>query len=69
MRETVDIKELLAREMSRKEFLQLTAGAVIALLGVGNFIKYLLAHSRRADNGQKIAGKTSNGFGSRKFGA
>ncbi len=55
--------------MSRKEFLQLTAGAVIALLGVGNFIKYLLAHSRRADNGQKIAGKTSNGFGSRKFGA
>jgi hypothetical protein len=63
-----DIRELFAKEMTRKEFLRVLGVSLLALLGVGNFISFLL-HSQH--NNQPLArtnASTRQGFGSGKFG-
>jgi len=53
--------QILAQEITRKQFLQLSAGAIIAILGFGNLLSLL--------GGNKHTTLPSHhGFGSRKFG-
>jgi hypothetical protein len=62
-------KELFAKQMSRKEFLQFMGMAVIALFGLNNFIAFLRQHPQTSSqSADKTKDSTSNGFGSRKFG-
>ena len=60
-------KELLAKRMTRKEFLQHTGGALAVLFGLSNLLA-LFGDAEKPQVAQKQA-NTSNGFGSRKFGA
>ena len=63
-----EIQELLSRQMTRKEFLRLFVVALVAMLGVNNFIAALRKSSKQT--GKSIAGsKATKGFGTRKFGA
>ena len=59
-------KELLAKRMTRKEFLQHTGGALAVLFGLSNLLA-LFGYSEEPQTAQNQA-KASNGFGSRKFG-
>lgn len=66
MKETKELTgELFAKEMNRKEFIQLAGMAIVALLGVNNFLTFLLKNSgeRAGSHGQP-----GQGFGSSKFG-
>ena len=62
-------KELLAKQMTRKEFLQLAGMAVLALLGVSNFIAMLQRQTQKQTETRTIEkNQTGKGFGSSKFG-
>jgi hypothetical protein len=59
--------QLLSKQMSRKQFLQYMAGAVIVALGVKNFLNLFTQYNNKAlGNGQ--ATESKKGFGSSKFG-
>jgi len=58
--------QLLTREMTRKQFLQLMGAGVIAVFGFGNLLS-LLARSGGAHSDKKTDAER-HGFGSRKFG-
>lgn len=59
-----EIGELLSRQMTRKEFLQLLGAAILSFVGVANFIA-ALRRSQPQNDAPKTAGR---GFGSSKFG-
>lgn len=59
------IQDLLSRQMTRKEFLQVLGMAILTLIGVGNFIAMW---RRQAEQGSGRDGSTRSGFGSRRFG-
>lgn len=63
------IREQLEREVTRKEFLQVIAGLLLAVFGVHNLITFFLNVS---DPNKRITSlpneEASRGFGSRKFG-
>ena len=62
-------KELLQKQMSRKEFLQIVGMALLTIFGVNNLISLLLRSNQQPQNITQT-GKvpTSHGFGSRTFG-
>ena len=63
-------KELFAKQMTRKEFLQLAGVAILTLVGVTNFVSTIKSHLNNSAHGSKVATKQADhGFGSRKFGA
>lgn len=60
-------EEILAKEITRKQFLQYMSGIFIGLFGVSSFISSLLNYG----NGSKVTNNTDSGdgrFGTRKFG-
>lgn len=67
MKETKELTgELFAKEMNRKEFIQLAGMALVALLGINNFLSFLLRNSGGTARSDARSGR---GFGSSKFGA
>jgi hypothetical protein len=58
------VKELIGREVSRKDFLKLLAGGAVVLFGLNNLIAYFM----QAKHSQPGSLPTTHGFGSRKFG-
>ena len=56
---------LLNKEMTRKEFLQYTVGALLVVFGFGNLLS-LLTH--RVKDKVSPGDDSRHGFGSRKFG-
>lgn len=58
------VKELVDKEMSRKDFLKFMAGGALVLFGVNNLLSYFL--QSKSPSSQNLP--TSHGFGSRKFG-
>ena len=58
-------KQILTREMTRKEFLQLVFGLVVAAFGFSRFISMLTSTNSTPES--DTANK-SHGFGSSKFG-
>lgn len=68
MKDDIRIK-LLAKNMTRQEFLRFLGGSLLVLFGLGNVIA-LLGHAEKvALTEGKSRGDASNGFGTRKFGA
>ncbi len=62
-------KNLLQKEMTRKEFLQFAGSSLVILFGLTNVLA-LLNHFTKAANSTTIPNlEASHGFGSRKFGA
>lgn len=66
------VQELLAKQMTRREFVRLFGLAILGILGINNFIS-LLRGSTFNSTAQKsdvaLRDKESSGFGTRKFGA
>ncbi len=60
-------QELIGKELSRKDFLKLIGGGIVVLLGVSNFVNYLLHFQRTSPS--RVTVEAQHGFGSRKFGA
>lgn len=58
--------DLINKELSRKDFLKFMAGAMLAILGMNNFIAYLLHVNRTGKI--PVVNESSQGFGTRKFG-
>jgi hypothetical protein len=61
-----DIKDILNKQMTRKEFLRYAGGTLIVVLGLGNLLSFLKQPTKTAIQAPPDA---SHGFGSRKFGA
>lgn len=61
------VKELLVKEMTRKEFLQVAGMAMLTMLGVSNFLTFLLHNQKPQISAAPVA--NSHGFGSRSFGS
>lgn len=59
-------KNVLAKRMTRKEFLQHAGGALIALFGLSNLLS--LFGYEKPQLAEKAQTKDANGFGTRKFG-
>lgn len=59
---------LLQREMTRKEFLQYTAGAAVVLFGLGNVLSFLFPFAKSVLPDKVDKTESRHGFGSRKFG-
>jgi hypothetical protein len=60
-----NIQELLQKELTRKQFLQLLVVMAVSLLGFSNLLNMLSGNNRPATPDKK----SSHGFGSSKFGA
>lgn len=68
MKNDVHLK-LLKKNMTRREFLQFVGGSLLVLFGLGNVIA-LLGHVKKTALTDEVKPvPTSNGFGTRKFGA
>ena len=61
-----NIRDLLDRDISRKEFLQFIGGGIVVLLGIQNLISYLSQYD--STNPKANSHDASRGFGSSKFG-
>ncbi|HSW80812.1 MAG TPA: hypothetical protein VLG40_00290 [Candidatus Saccharimonas sp.] len=62
-------KQLLERQMTRKEFLQLSGASLLVLFGLGNFMRFLNQYRQPAKAPTKIVVKSAaHGFGASKFG-
>jgi hypothetical protein len=59
--------QLLSREISRKQFLQLAAGSGLAVMGLGNFLSFFHNVTKPTPVAVPEASKR-HGFGSSKFG-
>ncbi|HSX28213.1 MAG TPA: hypothetical protein VLF60_02075 [Candidatus Saccharimonadales bacterium] len=59
-------KQLLAKKMSRKEFLQLAGGSAFVLFGLSNFLPLFRHYSKTQPKAHKAT--ADNNFGTRKFG-
>ena len=62
------IQDLLAKEMSRKDFLRFFLMAILAIFGVTNFLNFLTKNAKRTEVHDHVNQSTAKGFGSRKFG-
>jgi hypothetical protein len=60
------IRQLLEKEVTRKEFLQFAGAALIAVLGLNNFIA-LLTHFGTSTT-KSSSEPASHGFGASRFG-
>lgn len=60
------LNEFLNKELSRRDFLKMLAGALVMAIGVQNFITYF-SHYNHSSTTPKIEAP-SHGFGSSKFG-
>jgi len=66
-----DIRGQLAKEISRKQFLQYMSAAALSIFGINNLLS-LITGGKRHHTTIVIGGDSSNnrhGFGSSKFGA
>lgn len=64
-----ELQELLARQLSRKEFIKLLGLALLSMVGVNNFIAMLNKSSTRIAKKPAIENvKSVKGFGTSKFG-
>ena len=61
-------KELLAKKMSRKQFLQLNGGFLLVLFGLGGILPLLGRGSKRPPAPMLGMEARDNRFGTRKFG-
>lgn len=61
-------KNILEKQMSRKEFLQLVGSSFVVLFGFANVISLWDRFTRPQQPSQVITTEASHGFGSRKFG-
>jgi hypothetical protein len=59
---------VLDQTMSRREFLQMGAGLILALFGVQNLIATFQKHTYRNTAPSSLMTPNGDGFGSRKFG-
>jgi len=62
--------ELIRRDVTRKQFLVILSGGLIAILGFGNFISFFESATKNKKQSINTVAteSTSKGFGSRKFG-
>ena len=62
--------ELIKRDVTRKQFLMILSGGLVAILGFGNFISFFESATKHKKDVPKTVSTTTsnNGFGSRKFG-
>ncbi len=61
-------KDLMAKSMSRREFLQLVAAGMLAILGLHNFLGFLRSQVVRVDQPAITQVQSTSGFGRSKFG-
>lgn len=66
------VQELLAKQMTRREFVRLFGLMILGVLGVSNFISLLKGSispgiAKKSD--ARLQGGETSGFGTRKFGA
>jgi hypothetical protein len=63
-------EQILAREMTRKQFLQYMGAATIAVLGIGNLLAVLtsIKEQPEASLPANQLSEAKKGFGTRKFG-
>lgn len=59
------IQEILAKELSRRDFLKLVGGALLMAVGVQNFLSYFSTF--KASSSKEVA-PSSHGFGAHRFG-
>ena len=59
-------RELLAKQMTRKEFLQLVGVGILTVFGVMNFLSFFRVHTGQSQ--ETALQQPSRGFGSSKFG-
>jgi secreted PhoX family phosphatase len=72
MKPTKPVKELLDKEMSRKDFLKVAGMGALSVFGGARVVSYMLSNTKPApqqDTVAKQTGQATHGFGSRKFGA
>ena len=64
------LRDRLTEEVTRKQFLQYLAGALLMVFGLNNLINLILGsqHSQKIFINQPLNGQQQHGFGSRKFG-
>lgn len=65
------VQELLAQQMTRKEFIRLFSLIILGILGVNNFISLLkdpLSSTIKRKSDVALRDKDTSGFGTRKFG-
>lgn len=62
----IDKNQILAKEISRKQFLQILAGAGFAVFGFSNFLSFVTTVTNPPQAKANDSGR--HGFGSSKFG-
>ena len=62
-----NIHAILEKELSRRDFLKLVAGLLLATFGIHNIIQYVISKVGTPTT-SRPANPTSHGFGSSKFG-
>ncbi|MEO6513262.1 MAG: hypothetical protein ABIR37_01125 [Candidatus Saccharimonadales bacterium] len=62
------LSQLLEKEVTRKEFLQFTGTALIALLGLNNFLALVTRFTHGASSTTTSDPNERHGFGSSRFG-
>lgn len=60
------LQTVLSKELSRRDFLKLVAGAILMVVGIQNFMSYL-SNFKKSDT-PVLSDANAHGFGSRKFG-
>jgi hypothetical protein len=60
--------EILDKEISRKQFLQIIAGSGLTLFGFSNLLAYIRAIVERQPAAAQASADAGHGFGTRKFG-
>lgn len=63
-----NIQSLLDKELSRKDFIKLLALMLVSLLGIQNFLQYMLNNMKNTPQATQLGDPADHGFGSRKFG-
>jgi|TARA_B100001245_G_scaffold87132_1_gene62859 hypothetical protein len=63
-------RELFAKQMTRKEFLEAIGMAVLMVFGVSNFVSFLTKQTKQTGHlsGAQKKEDSGQGFGTRKFG-
>lgn len=61
-------KQILAKEMTRQEFLRVMGLGILAVLGVANFMSFFSKAPDKVTSANSSSKDDSHRFGSRKFG-
>lgn len=61
-------KDLLAKSMSRREFLQLVIAGILAVFGLHNLLGFLRTQANTTHRPSILQEQTTAGFGRSKFG-